>query len=334
MPQVSTQAVSKEKVKLLHRRFQQARLISNAQYLVKYPLSLGAQVGFSEITTAFPTPENRTGYQSFRQAIHISSVNQQRQQRADSLRKAINILNIEIDNLTMDEFLIHLDRGVVFTPNVDHLMKLQHDQEFIAAYDQADYRVCDSQVLMYAARFLGERMKGKISGSDLFPKFCEHHKYNEKMHIFLLGGAEGIPQRAMDNINRRIGRNIIIAAHSPSYGFEKRPEECNAIIQMVRQSGANVLVVGVGAPKQEIWIAKHRHLLPEIDIFLAVGAAIDFEAGNKPRSPLWMSRLGLEWLYRLLTEPRRLWKRYLVDDLPFFKLLFLQKFASRRLKRS
>jgi N-acetylglucosaminyldiphosphoundecaprenol N-acetyl-beta-D-mannosaminyltransferase len=334
MSQVSTQVVPRDKVKLLHQKFRRARLISNAQYLAKYPLSLELQNTSPSISTAFPSHDKTTTYQSFRQAVHTSSANQLRQQRVDSLRKAVNILDIEIDNLTLDEFLGQLSSGVVFTPNVDHLMKLQHDAEFMAAYDQADYRVCDSQVLMYAARFLGERIKGKISGSDLFPKFCEYHKYNEDIRIFLLGGAEGIPQMAMDNINRRTGRNIIIAAHSPSYGFEKNPEECHTIIEMVRQSGANVLVIGVGAPKQEIWIAKHRQLLPEINIFLAVGAAIDFEAGNKPRSPDWMSRLGLEWLYRLITEPRRLWKRYLIDDLPFFKLLLLQRFSRRRLKRS
>jgi N-acetylglucosaminyldiphosphoundecaprenol N-acetyl-beta-D-mannosaminyltransferase len=334
MPQVSTQVVAKEKVKLLYQKFRQARLISNAQYLAKYPLSLEVQNTSPGISTAFPSHDKTTTYQSFRQAVHTSSANQLRQQRVDSLRKAVNILNIEIDNLTIDEFLGQLSSGVVFTPNVDHLMKLQHDAEFMAAYDQADYRVCDSQVLMYAARFLGERMKGKISGSDLFPKFCEYHKHNDDIHIFLLGGAEGIPQLARDNINRRTGREIIIAAHSPSYGFEKSTEECHAIIDMINRSGANVLVVGVGAPKQEIWIAKYREFLPEINIFLAVGAAIDFEAGNKPRSPDWMSRLGLEWLYRLITEPKRLWRRYLIDDLPFFKLLFQQKFARRRLKRS
>jgi N-acetylglucosaminyldiphosphoundecaprenol N-acetyl-beta-D-mannosaminyltransferase len=334
MSQVSTQVVSRDKVKLLHQKFRRARLISNAQYLAKYPLSLEVQVIAPAISTAFPSSEKPNNYQSFRQAVHISSANQLRKQRVDSLRKAVNILDIEIDNLTLDEFLGQLSSGVVFTPNVDHLMKLQHDAEFMAAYDQADYRVCDSQVLMYAARFLGERMKGKISGSDLFPKFCEYHQHNEQIQIFLLGGAEGIPQLARDNINRRTGREIIIAAHSPSYGFEKSTEECYAIIDMINRSGANVLVVGVGAPKQEIWIAKYREFLPEIKIFLAVGAAIDFEAGNKPRSPDWMSRLGLEWLYRLITEPKRLWKRYLIDDLPFFKLLFLQKFARRRLKRS
>jgi N-acetylglucosaminyldiphosphoundecaprenol N-acetyl-beta-D-mannosaminyltransferase len=254
-------------------------------------------------------------------------------QRISLPKSTVKILNVEIDNITLDDFLGQLDRGVVFTPNVDHLMKLQHDPEFIAAYDQADYRVCDSQVLMYAARFLGERIKGKIAGSDLLPAFCEYHKHNQQTRIFLLGGAEGVPQRARDNINHRTGREIIIAAHSPSYGFEKNDHECHAIIKMINRSRANVLVIGVGAPKQEIWIAKYRKSLPHVKIFLAVGAAIDFESCHKQRSPRVISQMGLEWLYRLVSEPRRLWKRYLVDDLPFFKLLIEQRRSIRRLDR-
>jgi len=273
-------------------------------------------------------------HQEFRQAVLISSANILRQKAAaslqESVRETVKILNVEIDNLSKQEFLSKLSRGVVFTPNVDHLMKLQHDPEFMAAYQQADYRVCDSQVLMYASKFLGKPIKAKISGSDLFPMFCEHHKDNERTKIFLLGGAEGIAKQAQQRINDRIGRDIIIAAHSPSFGFEKNPQECQFIVDLINRSPANVLVVGVGAPKQEIWISQYRSLLPKINIFLAVGAAIDFEAGNKPRAPKVMSDLGIEWLYRLMTEPKRLWKRYLVDDLPFITLVLKQKLRNWR----
>lgn len=136
-----------------------------------------------------------------------------------------------------------------------------------------------------------------------------------------MGGAEGIAARAQERLNHRIGRQIIVQAHSPSFGFEKDEEECQRILEMIRQSPANVLVVGVGAPKQEKWIATYKDQLPSIDIFMAVGAAIDFEAGNKPRAPELMSKLGLEWLYRLASEPNRLWKRYLLDDFPFLWLI-------------
>lgn len=271
-------------------------------------------------------------YREFRKAALTSTARELQKQQYARLQEQVEILNVPIDNLSISEFLTNLKQGVVFTPNVDHLMKLQKDSEFVEAYSRADFRVCDSQVLMFASKFLGTPIKAKISGSDLFPSFCEHHKDNEHIKIFLLGGAEGVAARARQCINERTGREIIVAAHSPSFGFEKNEQECEAILEMIRQSPANVLVVGVGAPKQEKWIAKYRDQLPSIDIFMAVGAAIDFEAGNKPRAPQLMSDLGLEWLYRLVTEPHRLWRRYLLDDMPFFWLLIKEKLGFKRTK--
>jgi N-acetylglucosaminyldiphosphoundecaprenol N-acetyl-beta-D-mannosaminyltransferase len=359
MSEPISQTISQAEVQHLYQRFQRIALVSTASYLTKFPqreldaavkvfvhreiqllhrrmrsaafVSALSEIPRLEGPVLPPIGDPASGanaqevYLAFRQAVLTSSANVLREQQATRLRHAVNILNVEIDNLSMQEFLGQLDRGVVFTPNVDHLMKLQHDPAFVAAYQQADYRVCDSQVLLYAAKFLGDPIKAKISGSDLFPQFCAYHAKNDAIKIFLLGGAEGIASQAQARINARTGREIIVAAHSPSFGFEKNPRECLDLVQMIRRSSANVLVVGVGAPKQEIWITKHRHLLPNIDIFLAVGAAIDFEAGNKPRSPEWMSKLGIEWIHRLASEPQRLWKRYLIEDMPFFLLLFKQK---------
>ncbi|XGV99932.1 MAG: WecB/TagA/CpsF family glycosyltransferase [Leptolyngbya sp. BL-A-14] len=237
----------------------------------------------------------------------------------------INILNVSIDNLSMQELLDQLHSGVVLTPNVDHVMKLQKDPDFLRAYALADYKVCDSQVLMYASKLLGTPFKEKVSGSDLFPRFCDFHKYNDDVKIFLLGGAQGVAEQAKNKINERINREIVIGAHSPSFGFEKNEQECLEIVEMINQSKATVLAVGVGAPKQEKWIYKYRHKFPHVKIFMAVGATIDFEAGVLKRAPKWMSRLGIEWLFRIYCDPQRLWKRYLVEDLPFFWLLLQQK---------
>ncbi|WP_228037757.1 WecB/TagA/CpsF family glycosyltransferase [Nodosilinea sp. LEGE 06152] len=279
-----------------------------------------------------PATEVKQLYRQFRKAALESTARELRKQQYDHLQTQVEILSIPIDNISVNDFLSQLKQGVVFTPNVDHLMKLQKDIDFVKAYSKADYRVCDSQVLMFASKFLGTPLKAKISGSDLFPMFCEHHRHNEAIKIFLMGGAEGIAAQAMERINARIGRQIIVQAHSPSFGFEKDEAECDRILDMIRQSPANVLVVGVGAPKQEKWIAKYRDQLPNIDIFLAVGAAIDFEAGNKPRAPELLSKLGLEWLYRLSTEPGRLWKRYLLDDFPFLWLVIKERFSRLRPK--
>jgi N-acetylglucosaminyldiphosphoundecaprenol N-acetyl-beta-D-mannosaminyltransferase len=241
--------------------------------------------------------------------------------------KRIEILNVSIDNLTKAELLERLKKegGTVVTPNVDHLMLLQKDPDFFKAYQSSDYRVCDSKIIFYASKFLGNPIREKISGSDLFPAFYEDNRDNEDVKIFLLGAAPGVAKKAQEKINHKVGREIVIDSSSPSYGFEKSEEECEKIVERINKSGATVLAIGLGAPKQEKWIWKYRDKLKKIKIVLEIGATIDFEAGNKPRSPKWMSELGVEWLYRLLQEPKRLWKRYLIEDMPFFWLVMKQK---------
>ncbi len=248
---------------------------------------------------------------------------------ASTIRPRVNILGTEIDNLTMTEFLESLDRGIVFTPNVDHIMRLRKDAEFRQAYTVADYSTCDSTIVLWAARFLGTPIMEKLSGSDIFPAFCTYHQYNDEMRIFLAGAAEGVAKRAQAILNQKMGREMVVGAYSPPFGFEKSEAECDRIIEMVNQSGATVLALGVGAPKQEKWIAKHYHRFAHVRIFMGIGATIDFEAGEKPRSPKWMSNLGIEWVYRLASEPKRLWKRYLIEDAPFLWLVLLEKFKRR-----
>ncbi|HEY9601305.1 MAG TPA: WecB/TagA/CpsF family glycosyltransferase [Allocoleopsis sp.] len=237
----------------------------------------------------------------------------------------VRILNAEIDNLTESEALQQLKQGVVFTPNVDHLILLQNDPSFVKVYETADYKLCDSKILYYVSRFLGSPIKEKLSGSDFFPAFCNYHKGNEEIKVFLLGAKEGVAAQAQENINAKLGREIIVGAHSPSFGFEKNEEECLKIVEEINASGATVLAVGVGAPKQERWIHQYKDKLPNIKIFFAIGATIDFEAGNKKRAPKWVTEVGLEWLYRLLSEPKRLWKRYLIGGPIFCWLIFKQK---------
>lgn len=237
----------------------------------------------------------------------------------------VKLLNISIDNISQAEFFEKCKSGVVFTPNVDHLMKLQSDPEFVNTYKDATYKLCDSKILFFISRFLGTPIKEKISGSDLFPAFYQYHKNNEDIKIFLLGAREGVALKAQEKINEQVGRTMIVGAHSPSFGFEKNEEECAKMIELINQSGATVLAVGVGAPKQENFISKYKDQFTNIKIFLAIGATIDFEAGNIKRAPKWISEIGMEWLYRLLAEPKRLWKRYLVHGPSFFWLILKQK---------
>jgi N-acetylglucosaminyldiphosphoundecaprenol N-acetyl-beta-D-mannosaminyltransferase len=135
-------------------------------------------------------------------------------------------------------------------------------------------------------------------------------------------------EKAQENINKKVDRNIVIDAYSPPLGFDQDEEECLRIVQRINQSGATVLAIGVGAPKQEKWISQYRQYLTSINIIFAIGATIDFEAGIVPRAPEVVSMMGVEWLYRLMMEPKRLWKRYLINDLPFIWLLLKQKMLS------
>ncbi|MDJ0845234.1 WecB/TagA/CpsF family glycosyltransferase [Crocosphaera sp.] len=252
--------------------------------------------------------------------------------------KTVKILNTAIHNLSTQELLNSLNRqgGVVVTPNVDHLMKLRKDTELREVYQQSDYRVCDSKIVQFASQFLGTPIQEKISGSDLFPTFYEYNKNNQDIKIFLLGAKEGVAQIAQEKINEKVGRKIVVDCYSPTFGFENDEEECQRIIEKIKASGATVVAVGLGAPKQEKWINRYKNQLPQVKIFLAIGATIDFEAEYKSRSPKWMSEAGLEWLYRLLCEPKRLWKRYLIESTPFFALILRQKVTtmiSRRIKQ-
>lgn len=242
------------------------------------------------------------------------------------------ILNVTFDNITQAELLENLTHGVVVTPNIDHLMKLQKDKSFYSCYQQADYTVCDSRIIFALSGLLSRQnaLKAQITGSDFFPAFCNHHKDNQSTTIFLLGGTETSVLQAQENVNKRASREIVVGAYSPPFGFESNEEENNKIIRLINESQASVLAIGVGAPKQEKWLFEHKDALPNIKIHLAIGATIEFEAGNLKRAPKWMTKSGTEWVYRMFQEPKRLIRRYLLEDMPFFLLILKQKIGLYR----
>lgn len=168
------------------------------------------------------------------------------------LKSTVSILNINILSITQKKLLRQLTSGILITPNVDHLIKLQKDKEFYEVYQQADWIICDSKILYLLSKLLKHPLPEAIPGSSFFTAFYEYHKDDSNCKIFLLGAGEGIAAKAQRNINKKVGREIVVGAHSPSYGFEKRPEECEELIRIVNASGANVLLVGVGAMDYEI----------------------------------------------------------------------------------
>jgi len=241
----------------------------------------------------------------------------------------INVLGWNVENTTKDEILRNFGKFRFLIPiNVDVVMKLNSDRFFFRAvkpYLNEIKFVNDSQVINFATKIILRKKLGeKISGSDFLPWLCSQRGNNE-FSIFLLGGMGDSATLAQTKLNLRFGAETVVGSISPTYGFDKKEEECENIINKINQSGANVLAIGVGAPKQEMWMLKYANKLPDIKLFIAVGATIDFEAGKIIRSPKWISKIGLEWLFRLILEPRRLVKRYLVEGPPFFWLLLKQR---------
>ena len=231
------------------------------------------------------------------------------------------LLNVWVDDLTLSDLLPRLQSGTLFTLNLDHLYLLQRNPEFVAAYQNADFVTADSNYVFWSLACIRRRVREKISGSDVVPAFCRHYRHNPEVKIFLLGAAPGIAQKALERMNKRAGREIVVASHGPSMNFVNDEQEIAEVLTMINASGATVLIVGLGAPKQEIWINRYRGALKGVKTFMGVGATIDYEAGAARRAPRWM-RHGFEWLFRIATEPRRYFRRYL-RDLEFFWLVML-----------
>ena len=247
-----------------------------------------------------------------------------RHDSADFSVKKIRILNTEVVAVTQDELLKELRQGVVVTPNIDHLVKLQKDRELYDFYQETEWVICDSRLLYLFAKLLPQKIPQAIPGSSFFPAFYMYHRDDEDCRMFLLGGMGDVAQRAMENINKKVGRQMVVGAYSPSFDFDDKPEENESILKMIQDSGANVVPVCVGCPKQEKWISRYKDQMPEVKIWMALGATIDFEAGNVKRAPVKWQKLYLEWFYRFLQEPRRLFKRYFMED-PIFFWYFLKQ---------
>ena len=233
------------------------------------------------------------------------------------------LLNVWADDLSMDDLLDRMltKGGVVFTVNPDHLYHLQYNAPFVAAYRSADIITVDSHYVRLALRLMGRPVANRLPGSDIVPAFCARSAGNPDVRIFLLGARPGVAQAARESMNRKAGREQVVGAHGPSMNFVNDASEIDAVLKMIEASGANVLLVGLGAPKQEIWISSVRRRLPQVRVMMGVGATIDYEAGAVQRAPMLLRRLGLEWTYRVATEPRRYLMRYVRSSKFFWWML-------------
>ena len=238
----------------------------------------------------------------------------------------IRFMNIEIDNLSMDEAIDSIDRLInerhryVVTPNVDHIVKLDNDAEFRKVYENADLILTDGKPLIWISKLYGTPIREKISGSDIFPKVCE--LANKKHYaMYLLGAGKGVAEVAAKNIVNEYDNIHVVGTYSPPFGFENDKSEIDFILDRINSAKPDILIVGLGAPKQEKFIYKYIDKL-DVGIALGLGASIDFMAGNIKRAPKWVSNIGFEWFYRFLKEPKRLFKRYFIDDIKIIFLFF------------
>jgi N-acetylglucosaminyldiphosphoundecaprenol N-acetyl-beta-D-mannosaminyltransferase len=238
------------------------------------------------------------------------------------------LLNVWADDLSMDDLLTQLasSGGVIFTVNPDHLYHLQYNPAFLSAYRSADIITVDSHYVRLVLRILGRPVANRLPGSDIVPAFCKRQAGDPATRMFLLGAKPGVAQIARESMNAKAGRELVVGAHGPSMNFVNDPAEIDSAIEMIKASGANVLLVGLGAPKQEIWIASVRDRLPQVRVMMGVGATIDYEAGAVMRAPVWLRRLGMEWTYRVWTEPGRYLMRY-VRSSKFIWWMLMDRFG-------
>jgi N-acetylglucosaminyldiphosphoundecaprenol N-acetyl-beta-D-mannosaminyltransferase len=252
-------------------------------------------------------------------------------------RVRVSVANIEFDNVTMSEAVQRIvawadvpgGQALVCTGNLDHLVTLQQDAAFRAAYQEADLVLADGMPIVWISRLArGAGLKERVAGSDLFWELARV-SHTSGLRLFFLGGSPGSAQRAADAVQHRYPQARVCGVYCPPFEtFETRVEQ-ERIRTIIRAARPDVLLVGLGAPKQEKWILAHRDRLG-VPVSIGVGGSFEMAGGVISRAPRWMRRVGLEWVHRLLQEPGRMWKRYICRDLPLFLRLVIGALAVRR----
>ena len=203
--------------------------------------------------------------------------------------------------------------GAVFTPNVDHVVMAERHPSFECAYRRASLTFADGAPIVWASKLIGPALPEKLSGSDmLYPlvRLAAEHGWR----VYLLGGGPGVATEAADRMRAEFGVDIV--GTDDAHIKLDDPAADAPVLARIRAARPHLIFVALGAPKQELWIDQARHALGGA-VAIGVGASLDFVAGKVRRAPSWMSKMGLEWFYRLCQEPRRLWRRYLVHNVLF-----------------
>ncbi|GGS90553.1 hypothetical protein GCM10010156_56150 [Planobispora rosea] len=238
------------------------------------------------------------------------------------LRRRVHVAGLALDPMTEGEVVDHViaalkrgEGGHIVTPNIDISRAVSRDPDLRALIEGADLAVADGMPLVWAARLLRTPVPARVTGADLIWSLSEAAAFY-RYPIYLLGGPPGVARQAAARLIGHYPALTVAGVDAPPYGFEQCPESYARVREAVLAAAPRLVFVGLGFPKQDRLIAALREDLPTT-WFVGCGAAISFTAGAVRRAPRWMQRAGLEWLFRLYSEPGRLARRYLANDLPF-----------------
>ena len=246
----------------------------------------------------------------------------------------VDVLGVGVSAINMDTALEMIDRWItggvrnyVCVTGVHGVMESQRDESLRRIHNAAGLVTPDGMPLVWISRWRGFRNTTRVYGPDLMLAVCERSMATGYRHFFY-GGHDGVPEKLARRLERRFPGLTVAGTYSPPFR-KLTPDERKAVVQRINDTKPDIVWVGLSTPKQERWMAEHRDRL-EAPVLIGVGAAFDFHAGLKRQAPRWMQRSGLEWLFRLLSEPRRLWRRYLRNNPLFVWQLLLQTLGLRR----
>ena len=240
------------------------------------------------------------------------------------------IAGVRVDNVTFGEalnaiesFLVSNRLHRIVTPNVDHILIAQHNAAFRDAINTSSLSVPDGKWLVRGARWLNIRFRESIAGRLLVEPMLKLAIERERS-VYILASRGDVAERAARNLQIKYPNLRIAGAHSPSLRFGEDAAETEQILETLNKLKPDILFLGMGAPKSEIWLHENEHRIPA-KVAIGVGYAFDIIAGDIRECPRWMTRIGFEWAYRLCREPKRLWKRYLIRDPQFFALMLRER---------
>jgi N-acetylglucosaminyldiphosphoundecaprenol N-acetyl-beta-D-mannosaminyltransferase len=242
------------------------------------------------------------------------------------MAKQIDLLNVRVDRIDFAAAMGRVRQAIqvrrpcqIVTVNVDFVKLAKADSAYRRLINTADLSVADGMPLLWAARLIGAPLPERITGTDLVIG-CAQMAATEGHRLFLLGAAPGVAEQAAAELERRFPGLTVCGTYAPPFGPWAEDED-RQIVERIRAARPDVLFVAFGAPRQDVWIREHMAEL-DVPVSVGIGGTLNFLAGKIRRAPQWMQDFGLEWLYRVVQEPGRLWKRYLLEDFPiFFQLL-------------